>query len=118
MYIVHDLNTWSRNPSNNFKFQNCLFGATNTVENNDQEKYVCSGYIITFDSAGSWSFDNGIAKTVIIFCVENSSSSHANNRENNFLILGEGPTFGINGTCGLPEKKATLILLKQIQRFA
>ena len=88
------------------------------MENNDKEKYVCSGYITTFDSAGSWSFDNDIGKTVIIFCVENSSSSHANNRENNFLTLGEDPTFGINGTFGLPEKKTTLILLKQIQRFA
>ena len=57
MYIVHDLNAWSRSPSNNFKFKNCLFGATNTVENNVKEKYVCSGYITTFDSAGSWSFD-------------------------------------------------------------
>ena len=49
----------------NFKFQNCSFGATNIVKNSNKEKYVYSGYGITFDSAGSWSF-----------CVDNSSSFH------------------------------------------
>ena len=40
----------------------CLFGATNLVKNSDQAKYVYSGYGITFDSAGSWSFDNDFAR--------------------------------------------------------
>ena len=31
------------------------------------------------------------------FDVDDSSSSHADHRKNNFLALGEGPTFGING---------------------
>ena len=38
--------------------------------------------------------------------------------KNNFLILGLGPTFGINGSFGSPEKKLVLLLLKQIQNFA
>ena len=25
VYIVYDLNAWSKNPTNNFKFKNCLF---------------------------------------------------------------------------------------------
>ena len=29
--------------TNNFKFKNCLFGATNIVKNSDKEKYVYSG---------------------------------------------------------------------------
>ena len=41
-----------KNPTNNFKLKNCLFGATNKVKNNNEEKYVYSGYGITFDSAG------------------------------------------------------------------
>ena len=57
-------------------------------------------YGITFDSAGWWSFDNEIARNVIIFGVHNSSSSHFDNHKNNFLILGEGPTFGTNGSFG------------------
>ena len=51
-YIVYELNAWSRNPNNNFKFKNCLFGATNILKNSDKEKYVYSGYRIIFDSEG------------------------------------------------------------------
>ena len=42
---------------------------------------------------------------VIIFYVDNSSSSQADNCKNNFLILGEGSTYDINGSFGAPEKK-------------
>ena len=61
------------------------------------KKHVYSGYGIAFDSAGSWSFGNGFARNVVIFGVDNSSSSHVNSC-NNFLMLDEGPTYGINGT--------------------
>ena len=50
--IVYDLDTWPRNPTNNFKLKDCLFGATNIVKNSDKEKYVYNRYGITFDSAG------------------------------------------------------------------
>ena len=53
---------------------------------------------IAFDRSSWWSFVNDIARNVIIFDVDNNSSSHSDNRKNNFLILGEGPTFGINGS--------------------
>ena len=45
---------------NNFKFTNCLFEVTNIVKNSDEEKYVYSGYGVTFDSEGSWSSDNDL----------------------------------------------------------
>ena len=37
-YIVYDLDARPRNLTNNFKFKNCLFGATNKVKNSDKEK--------------------------------------------------------------------------------
>ena len=37
-YIAYDLDFWSRNPTNNFKFRNCLFGAISIVKNTDKEK--------------------------------------------------------------------------------
>ena len=53
-------------------------------------KKVCaSGCEITFDSAGSWAFYNDFARNFIVFGVGNSSSSHADNRKNNFLVLEE-----------------------------
>ena len=58
------------------------------------------GYGITFDSVGSWKLDNDFARNVIIFGADNSSSSHADNCKNNFLLLGEAPTFVINGSFG------------------
>ena len=60
--------------------------------------YVYSGQGIRFDSAGSWNCDNDTARNVTIFGIDNCSSSHADNCRNDFLILGEGPTFGINGS--------------------
>ena len=70
-YIAHDLDTWPRNPTYNFKFQNCLFRAFN-VANNTDKKYVYSEYGIAFDSAGSWSFGNNTAKSFLIFGADNS----------------------------------------------
>ena len=87
VYNVYELNAWSRNPTNNFKFKNCLFGATNIVKNSDKEKYVYSGCWITFDSAGFWSFDNDTARNVIVFGVDNSSSSHSDNCKNNLILI-------------------------------
>ena len=98
VYIVYGLEAWPRHPTNNFNFKNCLFGETNIVKNCDEEKYVYSEYVMTFDSAGSWSFDNDFTRNVIIFGVDNSSSSHFDNRKNDFLILGEGPTYDTNGS--------------------
>ena len=82
-----------------------MFGATNIVKNSDQEKYVYSGYRITFDSAGSWNFGNDFTGNAVIFEIDNSSSSHSDSRKNNFLVLGGGPTYGINGSFGSPGKK-------------
>ena len=61
-----------RNSTSNLKFENCLFGANNAVKNSDKEKYVYSGYEITFGSGDLWSFDNDFARNVIIFGVDNS----------------------------------------------
>ena len=85
-----------------------MFGATNIVKNSDKERYVYSGYGIAFDGKGEWSFDNDCARNVIISGVDNSSSSHADNLKNSFLMLGEGDTFGINGSFGAPEKKFSI----------
>ena len=102
------MDDWTKNPTNNCRFKNYLFGATSIVKNSDKENYVCCGYGITFNSRDCWSFDNDNARNVIIFGVDNSSSSHVDNRKNNFLMLGLGPTFRINGSFGLSEKKISI----------
>ena len=91
---------------------------TNIVRNSDKDKWVFSGYGIAFDGGGWWSFRNGTARNVIIFGIDNSSSSNAGNLKNNFLILGLGPTFGINKSFGSLEKKISINFTKKILNFA
>ena len=81
-----------------------MLGATNILKSSYRENYVYSGYGIAFDGKGSLSYSDDFAKNVIIFEVDNSSSSHTDNLKNDFLILGEGDTFGINGSFGTPKK--------------
>ena len=51
VYIVYDLDASPRNPSNNLKIRNFLFGTTWIVKNNDKGNYVWNTYRITFDGA-------------------------------------------------------------------
>ena len=37
--------------------------------------------------------------------------------KNNFLVLGEGPTYGINGSFGSPEKKFSINFSKASTKF-
>ena len=76
------------------------------TRNAGKSKFTCNGGGIAFDGKSFWSFDNYIAKNVVIFGVDNSSSSHIDNPKNNFLVLGEGPTEGI---------KVVLVMLKKVQ---
>ena len=94
-----------------------LTWTTNIVKNSDKEKYVYSGCGITFASGGSWSFDNDTARNVIIFVVDSSSSSHLDNRKNNFSILGLDPTYGVNGKFGSAEKKISIKFTKLDTKF-
>ena len=64
-----------------------------------------SGYGIAIDGAGPWSFRNYFARNVVVFGVNNSSSSHAGDRKKYFLVCGEGPTDYINGSNGTTVKK-------------
>ena len=109
VYIIYDLNNWPINPLNNFTLKNCLSGATNIAKNGDESKYVYSGYVITFDCTGSWCFGNGFARNVVILGVDNSSSSHTDNRKNNFSVFGKGPTGNINGSI---DKILSRLILK------
>ena len=78
---------------------------------------MCSGYGIAFDGEDLWNFGNDAPRNVIAFGVDNSSSSHADNLKNNFLILSLGPTFEINESFCSPEKKFTIKFTKGNTKF-
>ena len=95
VYIVYDLDAWPRNSTNDFKFKNCLFGATNAVKNSDKEKYVCSRYGIIFDFAGSWTFGNDFARNdaILVLIIVH-----------HLMLIIARVSFGY-GSFSLPEKK-------------
>ena len=104
VYMAYELNTSAHNPANNFTLKNCLFRTFKLERNTIKSKFTYNGREIAFDGEGSWSFGNDFARNFLIFGVNNSSSSHTDNRKSNFLVLGEGPTQGITDTTGAVEK--------------
>ena len=54
------------------------------MKNRDKEKYAYSGYGVKLDSASSWSFSNEFVRNVMIFGVDDSSSSCFDNRKKDF----------------------------------
>ena len=75
-----------------------MFGATNIVKNSDKAKWVYNSYETAYDGTALWNFGNDFARNIIIISgVENSSSSHAYNCKNIFLVLAKDPTYYIDG---------------------
>ena len=69
------------------------------TKNTDIDKYGYSGYGIGFDIKSSFSFpDGGMGQNVIIFGVDTSSSVHVDNKKKDILVLGKGPTQGLEHT--------------------
>ena len=95
----------------------CLFGTTNITKYSDKEKWMYSNSGIAIDGAGTWNFGNDYANNVIIVAVDNNSSSCTDNCKNNFLVLGKGPTNGINGSFRSPEKKFSINFSKANTKF-
>ena len=98
IYIIYELGASSSN-DNNPTLKNCLFRAVTLTKNADIEKYGYSGYGIGFDRRGSFSFPGGgFGQNVLIFGADMSSSVHVNNKKKDILILGKGPTQGLEYT--------------------
>ena len=65
----------------------------------DIHKYKCFGFEIGFDRHGSFSSPGiGLGRNVISFGVDMSSSTKIDNRKKDILILGKGPTQGLEHT--------------------
>ena len=90
----------------------CLFGAVTLTKTANIDKYGYSGYGIGFDRTTSFSFPSGgFGQDIIIFGVDISSSIHVDNKKKDILILGSGPTQGLEHT--LTAEKMYSILLRQ-----
>ena len=98
IYIVYELGASSSNDSDP-TLKNCLFGAVTLTKNADIEKCAYSGYGIRFHRKTSFSFpEGGIGQNVLIFRVDMSFSVHIDNKKKDILVLGIGPTQGLEHT--------------------
>ena len=99
LYITYILNPWLRHLNTHFTLKNSLFGSVKLAKNADPDKYRQSGYNIGFNShSGFWLKDGHTGKNVIIFGADMNSSVHIDNKNKDILILGEGPTLGLDNT--------------------
>ena len=76
-----------------------MSGTVTLTKNININKYGYSGYGIGFDRRSSFSFPCGeFGQNIIIFGVDMSSSAHIDNKKKDILILGRGPTQGLEHT--------------------
>ena len=116
IYIAYEISK-NFNISSYPTIKNCLFDAVSLNENNDIDKYKYFRYGIGFDRKGEFSLGNGFGKNCIIFGVDMSSSVHVDNKKKDILILGEGPTQGVDGTTLTAEKKYSINFTENNKKF-
>ena len=84
----------------------------------DIDQYKYSRYGVGFNRKGEISFGaRGFGRNCIILGADMSSSSHANNKENNFLVLGKDFIQGINDTTIYTEKEYSINFTENNKKF-
>ena len=69
------------------------------TKNADIDKYGYSGYGIGFERRSSfWFSGGGFGQNLLIFGAVMSSSAHIDNKKKDMLVLGKGPTQGLEHT--------------------
>ena len=98
IYTVYELGA-SGSHNNDPTPKSCLFGAVTLTKNFDIDKYGYSAYRIGFDRRSSFSFPSGgFGQNVLIFGVDVSSFAYIDNKKKDILVLGKGPTQGLEHT--------------------
>ena len=121
LYITYTLGSQLRNLNTNFILSNFLFGSVKLTTNPNLDKYNYTKYTgcsIGFDSRSEFLFTDGsYGKNVIIFGADMSSSVHVDNKGKDILILGEGPTQGLDDTTLTAEAKYPINFTQSGKRF-
>ena len=98
IYIFYELGASSSYASDP-TLKNCLFGTVTLTKNADIEKYKYSGYGTGFDRRSSYSFPSGgFGQNVLIFGADMSTSIYIDNKGKDILVLGQGPSQGLEST--------------------
>ena len=119
IYITYEINLWPYSQRADFILRNYLFGAVKFAKNVDCDNYSYSGYCIRFDVCGNLSLSDGsrFGKNVIIFGADISSPVQIYNNKKNILILGKGPTDGLDDTTLTSSKEYSIKSIEQQEDF-
>ena len=117
IYIVYEINLWDCGYDDHITLENSSFGAAKVVKHADINMYKYSGYGIGFYRDGNVSIGHGFVKNLIFFGVDMSSSVHVDNKEKDILILGEGPTQGLDDTTWTAEKNYSINFTENNNKF-
>ena len=123
IYIVYEINKKDNTIISNPTLQNCLFDAITLTKNVTIDRYGNSGYGIGFDRKGSFLYSGGrYGQNVLISGVDMSFSAHIDNKKKDILVLGWGPTQGLEHTLTAEKMYsinfAELIFIQLIFKFA
>ena len=116
IYIVYEIRK-NFNNSSYRTLENCLFGAVSLTKHVDIDQCKYSGHGVGFDRKRTFSVDNELSKNCIIFGVDMTSSVHVDNKKNDILILGEGPTQGLDGSIMTAEKLYSINFTENNKKF-
>ena len=97
IYIVYEINK-NFNISGYPTLEKCLFSAIKLTKHPDIDLYKYSGYAIGFDRKGPFSIGDKVGRNVIIFGVDMSLYPYVDSKRKDILILGKGPTSGLEHT--------------------
>ena len=115
---MYELDTWSRDLNTEFALGGCLFQSVKLNKNFDTDKYKYSGYSVGFDLRSEFSLPDGsMGKNVIIFGADMSSSVQIHNKGKDILILGKGPTQGLDDTTFTAEPKYPINSTQSNRKF-
>ena len=118
LYITYTLSPQLKNLNTDFTLGNCLFGSVKVTKNADLDTYKYTGYGVGFNSRSAFLFiDGSYGKKAIIFGANMSSSVHVDNKGKGILILGEGPTQGLDDTTLTAEAKYAIYFAQSGKRF-
>ena len=118
VYIVYELGA-SSSSSSDLTLKSCLFGAVTLTRNAGIEKYGYSDFCIGFDRRWSFTFPGGgLGQNLLILGVDMSSSAHIDNEKKDILVLGKGPTQGLEHTLTAEKMYSIKFTLKKKKKFA
>ena len=87
------------------------------TENADLDKCKHSKYSIGFDSRSEFSFADGSLGKNVILGAGMSSPAHIDNKNKDILILGKGPTQGLDDTTLTAVAKYSINFMQPRKRF-